>query len=312
MVIYFIHFKLNAMKALRYIVLIIIIIYIVFSCTPKKTSVSHFQQVVLQSSGQLSKELLFSSKALISNRLKTLHIDTFEIAQNNEKSQLIVMMSDSINVQAMSTALTSKGEMNFCLALANGEVVSKLKKLDSNLKLAADRNVAALLSLLQANQVTSDNSPVIALVDANDTGLVVKCLNSESIRKLLADDVKFVWGNKANDQQKCALYAVLAGNAITGKTLNDASALVSQSYNIEINLSFNDEGSMKWKEMTGKNLGKSIAMLVDNKVYSAPTVRSEISNGKSVITGNFTWPEASNLAAILKNGVLPSSFILVK
>jgi len=300
------------MKALRYIVLIIIIIYIVFSCTPKKTSVSHFQQVVLQSSGQLSKELLFSSKALISNRLKTLHIDTFEIAQNNEKSQLIVMMSDSINVQAMSTALTSKGEMNFCLALANGEVVSKLKKLDSNLKLAADRNVAALLSLLQANQVTSDNSPVIALVDANDTGLVVKCLNSESIRKLLADDVKFVWGNKANDQQKCALYAVLAGNAITGKTLNDASALVSQSYNIEINLSFNDEGSMKWKEMTGKNLGKSIAMLVDNKVYSAPTVRSEISNGKSVITGNFTWPEASNLAAILKNGVLPSSFILVK
>ena len=168
------------------------------------------------------------------------------------------------------------------------------------------------MSLLQSNGPLPNFSPVIGNIDYKDTSLVFKCLNSKSVKGQLADGIKFVWGQTVDSKNKCTLFAIFEQNSISGKMIKDASVKTTKVFKIEISLTFNNEGSEKWKDMTGKNIGKSIAMIIDNKVYSAPIVRSEISNGNSIISGNFNGPEANNLVAIIKNGELPLSFKVTK
>ena len=74
----------------------------------------------------------------------------------------------------------------------------------------------------------------------------------------------------------------------------------------EVSMTMNAEGARAWKRLTGENIGKSVAIVLDNYVYSFPTVQAEIAGGRSQITGNFTINEASDLANILKSGKLPA------
>ena len=79
-----------------------------------------------------------------------------------------------------------------------------------------------------------------------------------------------------------------------------------------ISMSMNSEAAQKWKTITGANKGKCVAVVMDNMVYSAPRVNSEISGGQSQITGNFTDTEADALAAILSAGKLPAPAHIVE
>lgn len=79
-----------------------------------------------------------------------------------------------------------------------------------------------------------------------------------------------------------------------------------------ISMSMNSDAAQKWKTITGANRGKCVAVVMDNMVYSAPRVNSEISGGQSQITGNFTDAEADALAAILSAGKLPAPAHIVE
>ncbi|EKE25546.1 MAG: SecD/SecF/SecDF export membrane protein:SecD export membrane protein [uncultured bacterium] len=100
---------------------------------------------------------------------------------------------------------------------------------------------------------------------------------------------------------------------LTGKNLKSAS-VVFQSQGLsepQISLQFDAEGTKLFSELTKANLGKSIAILLDGEIISAPTVQSEITNGEAVITGKFTLPEAKDLVQKLNTGALPVPLTLV-
>jgi SecD/SecF fusion protein len=103
--------------------------------------------------------------------------------------------------------------------------------------------------------------------------------------------------------------AALSGDIITEarKDYNQQSGGVPL-----ISMSMNTEAAQKWKTITGANKGKCVAVVMDNMVYSAPRVNSEISGGQSQITGNFTDAEADALAAILSAGKLPAPAHIVE
>ena len=92
-----------------------------------------------------------------------------------------------------------------------------------------------------------------------------------------------------------------------GDVVTDASQAFGQ-YNssAEVSMSMNQEGAKQWKRLTAENIGKSIAIVLDGFVYSYPTVQSEISGGRSSISGDFSVNEAKDLANILKSGKLPA------
>ena len=94
--------------------------------------------------------------------------------------------------------------------------------------------------------------------------------------------------------------------------INDARQTFDEVGQPAVDMSMNPEGARKWAKITRENINNRIAIILDNYVYSAPVVNSEIPNGKSIIQGNFTMEEAKDLANILKAGSLPAPTRIVE
>jgi SecD/SecF fusion protein len=157
--------------------------------------------------------------------------------------------------------------------------------------------------------------------NVNDTAKVNDILNRAEVRALFPSNVRFLWevkpvaGNTAKEQF-IALHAVKKSRegkaALEGDVIADARQDFSQTGQAEVNMQMNATGARKWKNLTANNVGKRIAIILDDNIYSAPNVQNEIPNGSSVITGNFTIDEAKDLANILKAGKLAAPTRIVE
>ena len=112
------------------------------------------------------------------------------------------------------------------------------------------------------------------------------------------------------------LYAIRMGRGgkalLTGEVVTDARQSFDERTAPAVSMSMNGAGARAWKRITGENIGKRIAIALDDYVQSAPTVNSEIPSGQSIITGNFTLEEAQDLANVLKAGALPARTRIVE
>jgi len=132
--------------------------------------------------------------------------------------------------------------------------------------------------------------------------------------------MKFLWGVKPPTPESKALELLViktngrdAFPPLDGGAIADARQDFGQfTGNPEISMRMNPEGANTWKRLTSENIGKSIAIVLDNYVYSFPTVQGEIAGGNSSITGNFEINEAKDLANILKAGKLPAPARIVE
>ena len=158
------------------------------------------------------------------------------------------------------------------------------------------------------------NGPVIGYAKSYDTAAVNSMLNTPQVRMLLPRDVKLMWGVKPIDPAETTyeLYAIKA-NTRDGKAPLDGSAVADakgdfaeQGSAAEVSMTMTPTGAKTWARMTADNIGEFIAIVLDGYVYSAPRVNSEIPNGRSSISGQFTIQEAKDLANVLKSGKLPA------
>ncbi|MCI5057419.1 MAG: protein translocase subunit SecDF [Flavobacteriales bacterium] len=153
----------------------------------------------------------------------------------------------------------------------------------------------------------------VGYVAKKDTAAVMKLLKREDIRAFLPN-TKLLWEAKPLETESGDIFRLHAikvtnrdGTAnIEGDVVTDARSVAGMDGKPEISLSMDTEGSRKWKLLTGENIGKSVAIVLDNLVYSAPTVQSEIAGGQTSISGKFTVEETEDLANILKAGKLPA------
>ncbi len=149
----------------------------------------------------------------------------------------------------------------------------------------------------------------------NDTATVNKYLNSPRVKELLPRDLKLFWCVKPMEQNE-SMYELVAikvtnrdGTArLTGDVITDAREEFDERKggSAMVSMTMNGEGARTWALVTKQNLHRQVAIVLDNYVYSFPTVQSEITGGNSQITGNFTVAEAKDLANILKSGKLPA------
>jgi SecD/SecF fusion protein len=162
-------------------------------------------------------------------------------------------------------------------------------------------------------------TPVIGYVMNRDTAKLSAYLAIPEIRNKFPKNVTFMWGAKAVGEKNdfFELYAIQK-RPNTDKPFIDGSAVetarpdLDQFGNVTISMRMSGEGARKWKKMTGDNVNRSIAIVVDNQVYSAPNVTEEISGGSSQISGRFSQQEAEDLSNILKIGKLPASANIVE
>ncbi len=155
-----------------------------------------------------------------------------------------------------------------------------------------------------------------------DTAKVNEIFRRPEVKTMFPQDLSFVYDVKSKTETTkgnrdfVEMYAIkrLAGGkaALEGDVISDARSDYDEMRRIEVTMGMNSEGARKWKNVTAANIGKRIAILLDNNVYSAPVVNGEIPNGRSSITGSFTLEEGQDLANVLKAGKLPAPTRIVE
>lgn len=161
-----------------------------------------------------------------------------------------------------------------------------------------------------------NKGPVVGYANVKDTAKINRMF--DLVRTTLPRDLRLAWEHKAMDEtsgmiQLIALKAVgEKGAVLGGDAITDARQDYSDKGGNEITMTMNTVGAKTWKKITGENIGRSVAIVLDGYVYSFPTVQNEIPNGRSSITGRFTLEEAKDLANLLKAGKLPAPARIVQ
>ncbi|MBN1988550.1 MAG: protein translocase subunit SecDF [Bacteroidales bacterium] len=159
--------------------------------------------------------------------------------------------------------------------------------------------------------------PAVGLAHYRDTAAVNALLKMPQVKTLFPRDIRFLWTIKPVKWDKTeSLYELIAIKVSSrdGKAPLDGSAVTEAREEFgnnggstaEVSMVMNAEGSKTWARLTADNIGSSIAIVLDDYVYSYPRVNDEIKGGRSSITGDFTVNEAKDLANVLKSGKLPA------
>ncbi len=168
-------------------------------------------------------------------------------------------------------------------------------------------------------QTQGDISSMLASASVNDTAAINSYLAMKEVRALLPADMKytkFAWDVKANNDF-LSLYALKSNRddvaPIQGDVISDAQQVFDQlGANPEVSMTMNSKGTKQWAKMTTANVGKFVAVVLDDYVYSAPRVNDAITTGRTSISGQFTIDEAQDLANALKSGKLPAAARIIQ
>ena len=176
-----------------------------------------------------------------------------------------------------------------------------------------------LMAILQLN--SSGQGPIIGYANYKDTAEVNKYLAMREVIAELPKDLRLKWGVAPADFDKKGqtfeLYAIKSternGKApLEGDVVTDAKDDFDQHGKPSVSMSMNTDGARRWAQLTKQNIGRSIAIVLDNYVYSAPNVSTEITGGNSIITGNFSPEQSKDLANVLKSGKMPAPAHIVQ
>ena len=191
-------------------------------------------------------------------------------------------------------------------------------------EIGADSTASA--EAVQTGHFDREQNPLFAVLDPNyaggaaigaaykaDMAAVNEYLSRPEVLELFPADILFKWGVKGDDHidGRYYLYAIKVttpdGKApLDGSVVTDAREQYAQrGATAEVSMTMNAEGTQEWARLTGENIGKCIAIVLDGYVYSAPRVNTKIDKGQSQITGDFTIQEAQDLANVLNSGKVP-------
>lgn len=211
--------------------------------------------------------------------------------------------------------------------IAENTTVSELDSLTAALdeQIQSEDSLALMQEFVKNNplfavlQLSTNNgqvmeTPAIGLANARDTATITNYLAMRQVKEVLPRDLAFRWGVKAIDEHNTYfyLYAIKVSNRdgkapLEGNVITDASSSLSQyQTSFEVDMAMNPEGAKIWSRLTKDNIGRCIAIVLDDMVYSAPRVNQQIDGGRSQITGDFTQEEAKDLANVLKSGKMPA------
>ncbi|MDG1529021.1 MAG: protein translocase subunit SecDF [Polaribacter sp.] len=189
-------------------------------------------------------------------------------------------------------------------------------------------NQKTLFTYLSPNVAQNQQqiSSLVAFVKVSDTATVNNLLSRKEIRALLPNNlryVKFLWDYKAQPNadksaEVISLYAIKSNRkdvaTIEGDVIVDAAQVFDQLGNKpEVSMTMNSSGSKQWEKMTTDNAGKFVAVVLDDYVYTAPSVNQPISGGRTSISGGLmTITEAQDIATVLKAGKLPAAARIIE
>ena len=250
----------------------------------------------------------------------TAELQFWEVHENTETANFFIqanaLLADLLKDETASeteavvdSAATNQDELDELL----GDVVDSVDTKAAN----------PLFTLMNPNipQNAQQRSSAVAFASVKDTATVNQYLAMKEVRALLPAEMtyaKFLWDAKPIEGTEVInLYAIKSNREdiapIQGDVIADASQVFDQlGVNPEVSMSMNSKGSKLWAKMTEANVGKFVAVVLDDYVYSAPNVNEPISGGRTSISGQFSIEEAQDLSNALKSGKLPAAARIIE
>ncbi len=253
-------------------------------------------------------------------------IDQFGVVAPNiqklqdKKGQILLELPGVKEPERVTDLLKSSANLEFFEVYNYNEIAGDLQNFATQYAAQDSVNHLNVIALLGGAQ--RSGSPVVGMVTPSNKMLVDSVMHSDLAKKLLPSDLSLVWsvkpaefprtdakGNvmkKANGEDiKDAYWELVAlkgDAALEGDAVTSASSEYDNMQGNMVNMKMTNRGAQEWATITRNNIGRAIAIVLDNNVYSFPNVNNEITGGSSQITGNFTPEEANDLANVLKSG----------
>lgn len=237
------------------------------------------------------------------------------LAEANAK--LAEILSDDVDSSEVAQPVAVTEPANDADSLLTSEIAQNQ---NTSAEFAAYKKANPLFAVLNPS---GTNNACIGFASAIDTAAVNKYLSMPQIAEIFPAEFKPMWTVKPSEYVQgdnvFELVAIKAtsrdGKAkLDGGVITDARVVYDHGSNGEpsVSMSMNAEGANIWARMTSDNVGKQIAIVLDNMVYSYPNVQNAITGGSSSITGHFTPDEATDLVNVLKSGKLPAPATIIQ
>ena len=229
-------------------------------------------------------------------------------AESNEAEETTTSTTEN----SASTDTVASNNKKGDLAAAIGEQKTTDASL-SNAEMEQFNKQHPLLSKLKL--VQGNAGCVVGYAHKRDMEAISELLATVDAQEVLPTDLQLKWGVKGTGEGESSdryeLYAIRVternGRApLEGDVITDAKDSYDQYGRPCVSMQMNVDGARRWAALTKANLHRCVAIVLDNNVYSAPTVQSEITGGNSEITGNFTAEDTRDLANVLKSGKMPA------
>jgi len=248
----------------------------------------------------------------------------WQVYQNEEVYSVMENINKTLAATLKDTSATATKDTT---AKTESKLAGLGKKTDAKDSVAKQLEAAKsnpLFAVLNVPTYTGQNGqpalrpgPVVGWTAQKDTAKVNSYLKRPEVAAIVPQSFKFMWSVKPIEGSKVfELYAIKVTSAdgkpdLGGDAISDARHDYDQKGKPEVTMYMTGDGAAKWKKITAEASAdpqnkKSIAIVLDNTVYSAPTVQNEIPNGISSITGSFTVNDTQDLSNILKAGKLPA------
>ena len=293
-----------------------------------------------------------TSFEVLRSRIDKFGVTQPNIQRIGNSGRIQIELPGAKDIERVSKLITSKAELQFWevytnaevqnyLVTANAKIAELLKEdtavekdstktddIDDLLGESADSTkvTKSLFSYLSPNfaQSQQQTSSLVANARVLDTAMVNQLLAKKEVRDLLPNELKhirFLWDYKSNkgtdDAEIIGLYAIKSNRnnkpTIEGDVILDAAQVFDQLNKPEVSMTMNSSGTKQWAKMTADNVGEFVAVVLDDYVYTAPSVNQSITGGRTSISGgSMTVAEAEDIATVLKAGKLPAAARMIQ
>lgn len=253
-------------------------------------------------------------------------IDKMGVTQPNVQrvpgtGRISVEMPGVKDIDRVKKMLQTSAKLQFWEVQQAPEIFPYFEQLSTLISLKGDSiGVAKNTDFLKLLQINTLATTGVANVKLSDTATVNKILNHPIAKNARPANIKhtqFMWGYKpdAGNEGNLVLYAI-RGNASQKAPVDGAVESANISYDqlgrVVVDMQMDSKGAKDWKTMTEKNVGKPVAVSLDNVIYTAPNVNEAIPSGRTQISGNFSQEEAQDLVNVLGAGKLPAGAKIVQ
>jgi len=258
---------------------------------------------------------------VIRTRIDKMGVTQPNVQQVPGTGRILVEMPGIKDIDRVKQMLQTSAKLQFWEVGTIQEVFPYLEEMSKNVIVKGDSmGVKKGFNLTKALNLDKLRSNAVATVKLSDTAAVNKILNSEIAKEARPSNLRYVdfmWAYKPQEDAPdyLELYAIKSNaskKAPIDGAVESARVDYDQMRRIVVDMQMDANGTKEWKSLTEKNVGRPIAVTLDNRVYTAPNVNEPSPNGSSRISGNFTEDEAKDLVNVLSAGKLPASAKIVQ